>query len=270
MKIIALILVLGSMLALGGCTTMRFAGHTTVRGSRNVSTQQVAVDGEGSFRLEISGFSLQHASPLLTIDERLEEYANTIVISVDDNLHEHINVEVRGNTIHIRADDRTRLFPSELRINTGLPIEELRIGGVWFLDMHCTRVENFSARLSGSARGDVRLGEVDRLELTGSGSSRMTVHAVAQDANVTISGSGRVTLTGEAETAEFRMSGSGRADAFAFATQSARVNVSGSGRAEVNVQEELDARVSGSGRVIYDGNPRMNQQISGSGRINAR
>jgi len=179
-------------------------------------------------------------------------------------------VDVRGNVISIRSDDRTRLFPSQLRIYTGLPIEDLRLGGAWRVDVRCTRVEDFTARLSGSARGDFRLGEVDRLDLTGSGSARMTVSAITQDTHVTLSGSGRVTLTGEAETAEFRISGSGRAEAFDFPVQSARVNISGSGRADVYVEEELDARVSGSGRVVFDGNPRISQHTSGSSRISTR
>ncbi|MCL2445861.1 MAG: DUF2807 domain-containing protein [Oscillospiraceae bacterium] len=277
-KLLALVLILGLALGLAGCTTMRFAGQASVRGNRDVTVQttyiDLGVDGDyaQSFRLEISGFSVQNATPRLMIDEqRAEELGTAVVVAIDDNLQEHINVSYMGNgVIRIRSDDRMRLFPSQLQITTGLPIDDLRIGGAWDVTVHCNRVENFRAQLSGSARGNFRLGEIDRLDLSGSGSARMNVQATANVASVTISGSGRVNLNGAAETADFRISGSGRVEAFDFPVDSAVANISGSGRVDITVAEELDARISGSGRVTYDGNPRISQHTSGSGRITSR
>ncbi|MCL2194853.1 MAG: DUF2807 domain-containing protein [Oscillospiraceae bacterium] len=277
-KILGLVLVAGLVLALGGCATMRFAGHTTVRGNREVTTQatyiDVAVGGaEGPFSLEFRGFSIQNFTPVLIIDERLaDELGAAVVVETDENLLEHIHVFYTGRgMISIRSDDNTRLFPSQLRISIGLPIDELRAGGAWQVTVNCTRVEDFRANLSGAARGEFQLGEVNRLELTGSGSSRLTVRADAEDARITLSGSARANLNGSTERMDLRVSGSGSMNAFGFAAQRVEVNVSGSGSADVYAAEEIDARASGSGRVTYAGDPTtMRQSTSGSARIRAR
>jgi len=258
------------MLALSGCYSMSFGGHTTLRGNRAITSQTVAVDGEGSFALEIEGFSMQNFTPTLTVDERLGEYEGVIVIRADDNLHEYITVDVRDNRIVIRSQNRVRMIPSELHITTALPIDNLRLSGAWRAYVTCTRVENFTANCSGSTRGEFMLGELDRLDLNGSGSARFAVHATANDVRVNISGSGRVTLNGAAESADLRISGSGNVEAFDFPVQTARVNISGSGRVDIAVEQELDVDVSGSGRVTYDGDPHVRSRISGSGRITAR
>jgi len=270
-KILGLVLVIGlAAVLLGGCNSLRIGGNVlAVRGDGNVIEHSTSVNIDGGVSLQVTGFSLVNPvqTPQLVIDETL---GNDIVITADENILEHIDVRITGSTVRIESSGNTRLTPTQLTIETGLQVTNLRLSGAWRAYVTCTRVEDFTANFSGSTRGDFTLGEVNRLDLSGSGSARFTVYATANDARVNISGSGRATLTGAAETVDLRISGSGRVEAFDFLTQTARVNISGSGRVDIAVEEELDARVSGSGRVTYDGNPRISQSVSGSGRVNQR
>jgi len=309
-KIIACLLALGpAMLALGGC-----APGLAMRGNGNIVERAFLLfpdDTDERFHLEIAGLNLQgiNLRTTIVIDENLERQ---VFITTDENIAEQISFQHSddpgGNTIAIRSNRARRLSPTELTITTGLPITSLTVGGSWHIEHNCSRVTDFTARVSGSARGAFNFDELEQLDMTISGSGRVSVQGeanaanlrisgsgrieafglaaqtadlnisgsgrtelyVAEQLNATLSGSGRAAVRGTADAANLRITGSGRVEAFELEAQTAEVTIGGSGRAELNVVEELNARVSGSGRVIYDGNPRISQQTSGSGRITAR
>jgi len=305
-KIFAIIMALCLALALGACN---IGSVTAMRGNGNVVEQTIAIDEhEPGFSLEIRNVSFQgnfRDNPSIVIDESL---GHEVVITTDNNIAELITVNQNDGAVVISAGRAMRFAPTQLTITTGLPITSLDIGGAWEITHNCTRVTDFSARISGSVRGAFAFNELDDLSLVLSGSGRISMRGAAENfrltlsgsgrleafdliaaaaeitisgsgrsettimdqLNATITGSGRIAAQGSAQEARLHIAGSGQVEAFDLTAETANVTVSGSGRAELTVTEELDATVSGSGRITYDGRPRVNQRVSGSGRITQR
>ena len=108
----------------------------------------------------------------------------------------------------------------------------------------------------------------DKLELSTSGSSDVTLALKVQTLSVRTSGSGDVTLSGVADVLTFTSSGSSDLRARGLQSRVATIKCSGSSDVEVSVSEQLNVDISGSGDVSYAGNPKVNSSISGSGDVN--
>jgi Putative auto-transporter adhesin, head GIN domain len=202
-------------LALGGCMAFN-----AIHGSGKIVTEPRTVANFSSVSLSGSGQVLieQGASESLTV-------------TTDDNLLQHVKTEVHGNTLELGVKDpMTNLDPTN-DIIFKLTVKQL------------DRLE-----ISGSGKADIRGLNEDQLQ-------------------VRISGSGDVSGQGTAGDLDLRISGSGSYRGPELKTRRASIGVSGSGSAVVSASETLDANVSGSGSVEYVGEPHVTQNISGSGSV---
>ncbi|HAX94640.1 MAG TPA: hypothetical protein DCY25_12020 [Bacteroidales bacterium] len=183
------------------------------------------------------------------------EYSLTIEGDRDDI--EEIITNVSGDRLTIRRDNwRMSFRDQDNRVTIYLTMPEVESVGV-----------------SGSGRLNIMDPvEADDLDLSLSGSGRLTTSAVsADDLHCGISGSGGIILgKSSIDEATISISGSGSFSGEEADIDRLEVSISGSGNARFGEVDELNAHVSGSGNVTYTGSPRVNARVSGSGHVRSR
>ena len=176
-----------------------------------------------------------------------------ISVTTDDNLHEYIKIEVKGNELVIKTE-KNYYLKTKNGIHVTVPFQDL------------TEVS-----LTGS--GDIDTKDVikaDRLEvnITGSGDVKLKIDAITVESDVT--GSGDITLEGKTENLKVTVTGSGDFKGFDLQSDNTDARVNGSGDARIVANKSLNARVSGSGDITYKGNPeKSDTKTSGSGDISS-
>lgn len=215
--------------------------QVTLHGSGNVVTESREVSGFDALALGGAG--------VLTISVGDEE---SLIITADDNLLEHIEATVESGRLTIGPERGARLRPSA-PIRYDLTVVELR-----------------AIAVAGAA--EVRAGTLpgDELDVAVSGSGEVAIERIdARLLTVAISGSGEVAVGGRADALSVAISGSGGYRGGDLESIRASCAISGSGDATVWVEDELDVGVSGSGSVSYYGEPSVRKDVSGSGRVAA-
>jgi hypothetical protein len=178
--------------------------------------------------------------------------SESLSIETDDNVMEHLKIEVEGGTLKIGFDEGLRIIdPTQLTFYVG--------------------VDNLTGlNLSGSGDIQAETLETSRLELKVSGSGNVSVADLqASEVAAEISGSGEIHLDGDVPDQDVDISGSGKYLAGDLCSASVSVSVSGSGNATVCATEKLSADVSGSGSIDYYGRPVVDISESGSGDVNS-
>lgn len=171
-------------------------------------------------------------------------------VVTDDNLLDYLRIERSGS----------RLI---LGIKRGCQLRRYSR-----LDYYLTGPSLGSLSLSGSGNFITEnVIETNDLEISVSGSGKISAMIIAEMVESRVSGSGDIKLKGSTGYHEMSVSGSGDIWAEEFITGNATVSISGSGKARLNVTEKLRARVSGSGSVTYIGNPQVDSTVSGSGYV---
>ena len=224
--------------------TQSFAqwGNNKVVGNGNVTTKTVST---GSYdEIKLVGSMDVH---LVSGNE------GNITVTTDDNLHEYVKIEVKGDELIIKTE-KNYYLKTKNGIHVTVPFRDI------------TEVS-----LTGS--GDIDTKDVikaDRLEvnITGSGDVKLMIDANTVESDIT--GSGDVTLEGNTENLTVTVTGSGDFKGFELQSNNTEVKVNGSGDARVVANKSLNARVSGSGDITYKGNPeRSDTKTSGSGDISS-
>ena len=193
-------------------------GSRGIKGSGDAITEEREV---GSFkRIESKGA----ADIFVTIGEEL-----SVKITLDDNLIDLIETEVRGKTLRIESK------------------------------------ENYRTRLG--CKIEITVPELERVYLRGSGDI-LVERLDAVFFEFKLSGSGNMVAEGSTDELEVRLSGSGDIDTRDLTAQEAYVSISGSGDVRVHAEELFDGSVSGSGDIAIYGDPSdFYKSVSGSGSI---
>ncbi len=222
-----------SVLALTACKEL--IGE---RGNEDRVTKSITID---SFeKVEISG----NFKITLTPSED-----NELAIEADENLHQYIDVFVRGNTLYILTDRRLN---SRKGIIIDIPVMELR------------RITS-SGVSTIESKGLIKSAD---LEIEISGAGKLDLNLDVKEVTLDLSGATLVYLEGIAEKLDVDMSGAGSLSAGEFKVQDCMVNISGVGHVLVNVTGMLDAQVSGLGKVEYVGDPKsIRGDVSGIGKV---
>lgn len=211
----AFILIVCSVIV-NGCFGPSVSGSgRVISEARNVSGfSNVSLEGSGRVVIEQGG-------------------AESLTVTADDNLLNHIETEVRGSTLVLGEKKGVRLSPTE----------------------------DIVFKLT--------LKKLDALDVSGSGIAEAKGIQSAK-MKIGISGSGEVSAEGAADDLDINISGSGRFRGGSLKSRRTSVDISGSGSAAVASSETLNATISGSGSVEYVGDPQIHQNISGSGSIRKR
>lgn len=217
-------------------------GNKKVVGNGNVTTKTV---NTGSY---------DGVMVVGSMDVHLERgNEGTITVKTDDNLHEYIEIEVKGGDLVVKTTKNVYL-KTKKGIHVTVPFQDIS-----------------EVSLTGS--GDIDTKDTidsEQLEVnvTGSGDVVLDVNAGMVEASVT--GSGDMELSGKTVTLEVGVTGSGDFKGYDLQADDTEAWVSGSGDIGVVANKSLKARVSGSGDITYKGNPsKSDTKTSGSGDISS-
>ncbi len=210
------------------------------------------VDGSGTViteTREVSDFEritlAGEGSVIVTVGEPA-----SLSIETDDNLLQHIETTVRGNTLVIETEDGIDIDPSDsviYRVSTR-ELTGLTLAGAGDFDVASADADSFSITLSGA--GDVNVGALTAPEL-----------------DVEISGAGRVELAGDVSTLDVTLTGIGNYEGADLRSARADVSTTGAGSATVWATDDLSATITGVGSIDYYGSPQVTQTVTGVGTI---
>ena len=227
--------VLAAVVMLTGCAS----GLMSVRASGDIVTVEPDLQGFSSVRTS-------HGCRVTVVPSN--EYS--VVVRIDDNLRDHLEVDVDGSTLRIQ-------------------MQSLR----YYRNLHCeadvTMPDIVGVRLSGGARGTVSDFNLDHaFDARLSGGSRLQGTFTAAHLDVSVSGGASADLSGSSDSASLSGSGGGRITLSDWETRSADVSFSGGSRGTIDVRDELTGSVSGGGSIFYVERPRsVNVRRSGGGRV---
>jgi hypothetical protein len=161
------------------------------------------------------------------------------VITVDDNLVDHLDVSKRGDTLYVGMDNTSLFGDATLRAKITMPtLDGLEASGA-------SKVTATGFRSSA------------RLDLEASGASSIEGEIDCGDVQVRVSGASSVTLDGSGGNGDIGASGASRARLEGFVLQDADVEASGASSATVKVAGRLNAQASGASTILYVGNPQL-------------
>jgi len=208
-----------------------------IKGNGSLVTSDKTVSAFEKIKVSSSAEVRFHAS---------QEYRT--VITVDENLNEFVEVDVKNNVLNIGTKSGSYSFTK------------------FSVDVYCPVLTGVSMSGSGSFENMDKI-TVSTFESAVSGSGRIKLTVECEKFSANISGSGRITVTGNSKDADIGISGSGQFQGNEFTINNATVRVSGSGNINTCVTDNLQATISGSGEINYRGEPKIDSKVSGSGRI---
>jgi hypothetical protein len=190
----------------------------------------------------------------------------TATVEAESNLIPHIRTIVNGNTLEIDTRENLRNnYPINIYV-TAPVIHGAYLSGSGFVVLDSIKSDFMEVSLSGSGKisGQVT---ADNTVTKISGSGDISLESVTSAMDARISGSGNLDLLGSGTTNQFTISGSGEIRSYNFEQNHCDARISGSGDMFLNVSEQLNVNISGSGSVYYVGDPSLNVTITGSGKV---
>lgn len=173
---------------------------------------------------------------------------SSIEVITDENLHEHISIEVEDGELSI--DTENKFLEAEkllLRIHYK-DLKEIEVSGAIEISADETINEkSFELEVSGTCDGALDV-NVDELIIE-------------------ISGGGELELTGKADEVHIKISGAGEIEASELNAKRADIDITGAGDIEIAVSDRLKVHVAGAGDVKYVGDPEIEQSITGAGSV---
>jgi hypothetical protein len=165
----------------------------------------------------------------------------SLKIEADDNLHQYIEVDVKGNTLFIRNKKDIEIHDSKkMKIYlTYNNLNKLEVNGA--ADIETT------SPISGTSF---------KLEI--SGAAKIVSSIQVDQFFAELNGAATITLKGKVRNAGVELfNGVGNLSAYDLKADNFKISISGAGKADINVSKKLDVSISGVGCVNYKGNPQM-------------
>ncbi len=187
------------------------------------------------------------------VDVYLKQGDNvSVTVEADENLHEYIKTEVKGEILHVYSDANIRDAEKER---------------VYVTIKDVSSVQTSSA---GDVIGESPL-KSDHLELSASSAGDIMLEVYTKQLDVDISSSGNIKLNGETEMMKADLSSAGDLKAYDLKTKEANLSVSSAGDADINVSEKLTATASSAGDIYYMGDPKLiNVHTSSAGGVHKK
>jgi hypothetical protein len=176
----------------------------------------------------------------------------SVNLSIQENLFEHIEVDVRGGNLRVRTIENIRTdagFTPRLYIDAPSIERAVFAGAVNARDWDDIRTESFS--------------------LNASGAVNVEFFIVAESINIDVAGAANLVLSGDAHSLELVVAGAANVEAFGLVLYEAVIDLAGAGSVDINASNYLDVNLSGVGTVNFMGNPRIARNVTGLGRINS-
>ena len=186
--------------------------------------------------------------------------AESVAIAQPARRKDHIDAEVRGDTLYIEAEDSSRWWDLVFGGGGGrtaqivLTFKDLEsIAAAGTVKLTATEIKVPELRIAGAGGTSVRIDNLQgsQLRLSGAGALKAELAGRVTDQHVSIAGAG-----------EYRGA--------KLVSQNATVSVAGAGQVVINAEKTLNATISGAGSVDYIGDPKVTERVSGAGRVRRR
>lgn len=200
--------------------------------------------------IDVDGFTGVHASS--GIDVNISQGDFSVEVVADENLHEYITVELRGDMLVIGSE--RNLYRAESKVvNVSLPeLDELKISSAGDMEAE-NDFECEDLHISISSAGDLKLG------------------VTAETIDLNISSSGDCDIWGRTGSLDASLSSAGDLNAYDLEADYVKVRASSAGDAKVWANVEIDMGVSSAGSIHYKGDAKVTHKSkSSAGSISHR
>lgn len=242
-----------------GCSAIPGSGGQ-VSGSGNVVTKQYDYNG-------FTGLRVDHTfAATVTRGD-----AFGVTVTADDNLVQHLRVEVKGDTLHIGLDPGMSYRNATLTADVTLPsLQALEVTGASTADVReFASQDALELMLSGGSKISLTGVRAGQVTMDVSGAGQLSGELQAQEIRGQASGAGQVTLEGSASRAQLEASGAGKLDLGALTLQDTDLQLSGGASGAVRVTGTLNVQASGGAHLDYYGSPTIGtMDVSGGAQVN--
>jgi hypothetical protein len=197
----------------------------TVDGSGNVIKQPRAIAGE------FTSISVEKALEVYII----QGSPASVVVEADDNLQEHIKVELKGNELNITSD--VNIDAGSKKIIVTMP-----------------KIESIDASSAATVKGKTVL-KGDEIKLITDSAATMEVAVDTKSLSCEAGSSGTIKVSGRTEELESESNSAGSINAKGLIAQDAKSEAASGGSTVVNVIGKLTAEASSGGNITYSNNP---------------
>jgi hypothetical protein len=209
----------------------------SVDGNGNVSSQKRPLTE--TFK------SVSASSGLEVIIEQGAE--QSVTVEADENLQEHIKIEVKGNELNITSD--TNIGNGTKTITVVMP-----------------NIESLSSESSATIKSKSSIKE-DSMKLSSSSGSSIQVSVDGRNLECETSSGAHMEVAGKTENLETNASSGGNINARALKAENVRADASSGGETTVNPSRNLTADASSGGKVFYITTPTQIRKKASSGGI---
>ena len=177
----------------------------------------------------------------------------SVKVIADSDIIEHIETEVRGDTLHVGLENGHYGRIKVMRVEITVPsLTAAGLYGSGDLTVTGAKADHFEMDLRGS--GDAYFSKADFAEL-----------------NINLKGSGDIEMKGACGAVSIELQGSGDIENGDLECRTADVSLRGSGDIEFFASEAADVEIHGSGDIVVRGEPaKINSRVRGSGDIVVR
>jgi len=212
---------------------------TSVDGSGNVTTQTRTVAG---------GYTTVSAETGLEVYV-VQGSKASVIVEADDNLQEHIKIEVNGSQLKIFAD--ANINAGTKRVTVTLP-----------------NIEGLEASSAATLKSKTVI-KSDEITLNAESDARVEVGVDAKTVNCEASNSGSLKISGRATELSAEASSGGSINANGVIADDGEAEATSGGNIKVNVTGKLTADADSGGIITYINNPKtVKSNATSGGSIN--
>jgi hypothetical protein len=208
--------------------------HNTISGNGNVIQNEIVTN---SFSI-IDVSDKIDAEIILSVNPK-------VIIEADENLINHILIEVKGNILSVSSDRSIRMARSKKVMIYCNKLEEIKASsGSYVFVKKPLQIDNLEIRVQSGA--DMNLsGDFINLDINGTSGSD-------------------ISISGRTQSLAVNLSSAANLDAYDLKAEKADVNVSSAADAKINVIKEAYFRASSAADIIYKGSPEIIDSKSSS------
>ncbi|MFC1962516.1 head GIN domain-containing protein [Chloroflexota bacterium] len=249
---VALVIIMSMLVIVTGCVP---GTGPAVTGSGKLGTRD----------MDYSDFTKIEVGYAFDIDiTKADSYS--VRITVDDNLYEYLDINKRGDTLHIGLKPNYNYVNIIRKATINLP--DLR--GLGLSGASKANVMGFSSShsmdfdLSGASHMYISNMKTRDIKIGLSGASSVSGSITMADGRFDLSGASSLELGGSAIDVSIGASGASHGRLRNLSVVDASVNLSGASDATINAAGRVDGSLSGASKLYYTGNPTLGS-INASG-----
>ena len=167
----------------------------------------------------------------------------SVQIESDDNMHQHIKVEVEGNTLVIRQKGPINVKGRETLV------AHISVPSLKYIKASGDAIVKLENKLT-----------ADELRVSLSGDSKLDGELAVGEMEAEVRGDSYLTLSGTANMLDARVRGDSHLKSFDFKVGSLKLNLSGDSIAKLTINESMDVDISGDSVMKYKGSPKVEHQ----------